>query len=294
MGGWEAFCGICGTSLETCGLDVGPTSGPNCESAKRVRKALINEGLRRRAGLPEQDHDSDEYPEDEEGYYDAERTYDPEIMAYRDVSLLNYDRFLGHVRMVIYDPQIKESSQYFISDEADPHTLGFAEVYGGHPERPNDHYSNVMYSTGDQTNQTKAFPCHGLCLQLAAKAILGVPNTRLLDPEVLYRVMCDDFHDGPDGRNHFLSLDHGDIEGAEQYWECIPGYEVSGIILDFFVCVSINTQAGIVLHHESAGVLWSTYGNACSSHRRARNAQRRQQLDWRPEHDQRWFSEALE
>lgn len=295
MGGSEQFCGICGTSLETCELDIGPTTGPNCESAKRVRKALINEGLCKRAGQPEPDYDSDEYPEDEEGYYGAEKTYDPEIMAFRDVTLANYDRFLGHVRLVMHDPMIKESSQYFISDEADPGIYGSAEVSGGHPERPNERYSNIMYSTyGDDGNQTKAFPCHGLCLQLAAKAILGNPDSKLLDPETLYRVMCDDFHGGVNGNCEFLSLHHGDIRGVEQYWECIPGYEASSRNLNYIGCASTNMQVAIVLRHESAGVLCSTHGNARPSHRRVRAARKRTQLDRHPEHYHRCFPEALE
>ena len=269
MGGSEQYCGICGTSLESYGLDIGPDSGPNYESANRVRKALINEGLRKRAGQPEVDYDSDEYPEDEEGYYDAEKTYDPEIMAVRDVTLPNHDRFLGHVRLVMHDPKIKESSQYFISDEADPGVYGSAEL-SGHPERPNEHYSNIMYSAyGDHGNQMRAFPCHGLCLQLAAKVILGNPDSKLLDPETLYTVMRDDFHGGVNGNTDGLSLDHGDVEGAEQFWECIPGYEVSGTVLNYPICASIDMQAGVVLHHESAGVLSSTHGNDCPSHGRA-------------------------
>lgn len=228
MGGSEQYCGICGTSLGSCELDLGPTNGPNYESAKRVRKALINEGLCQRAGLPEPDYGSDEYPEDEEGYYDANKTYDPEIMAFRDVNLANHDRFLGHVRLVMHDPKIEESSQYFISDEADPDIYGLADVFGGHPERPNEHFRNIMYSAyGNQRDQTKAFPCHGLCLQMAAKVILGNPDSKLLDPVTLYKVMCDEFYDG---NCDCLTLNHGDVEGADQYWQCVSGYEVGGTI----------------------------------------------------------------
>ena len=260
MGGFESFCAICGASLGTCELSVGPSS----ESAQRIRKALIRE----QAGQTEGDDDSDWDFVEEEEYYDVEGSYDPEIMARRDVTLPNHDRFIDHVRLVMYDPNIKESSQYFISGEAHPHIYGFAEVYGGHPVRPDEDFSNIMYFSHSE-DQTKAFPCHGLCLQLAAKVILSNSDSKLLNPEVLYRAMCDDFHGGQEGDDNCLSLNHGDIEGADQYWECVPGYEVSGIFPRHSDRVLTNMQACIVLHHESTGVLQSAHGNACPSHRRA-------------------------
>lgn len=226
MGTAERYCAICGSSLEISGL----RTGSNSEHAKRIRKAIIDFGRRRRAGQTSgqyQHHeDESDVPEDEDSY-SCEHSYDPAVMACRDTTLPNHDRFIGHVRLVMYDPNIKEPSKYFISGPAQVDDFGWGTVDGGHPERPDEEFENVMYMEYED-DQTKAFPCHGLCLQIAAKVILGVPDSRLLDPKVLYRVMCDDLHDGVDGESAILNLDYGDITTGEQYWECEAGEEVSG------------------------------------------------------------------
>jgi hypothetical protein len=230
MGGSERYCGICCASLGICELEV----GPNTELAQRIRREVVDIGLRKRAGQRTELNRRDWGVDEEEAYDSVYQTYDPEIMAGRDDTLPNHDSFLAHVRLVMCDPDIKDSSQYFISGEADPNIYGSADVYGGHPERPDDNLEADMYWVLNQ-GRTKAFPCHGLCLQMAAKVILGHPDARLLDPETLYKVMCDEFHGGVNGFGDCLSLNYGDIQGPDQYWTCIPGYEVSAVISSYLV-----------------------------------------------------------
>lgn len=225
----DSYCAICGASLGITALQT----GSNTDRAKRIRKEKIDFGLRKRAEQTEEHHyheDSDSDVPEMETYY-IEHNYDPDVMACRDATLPNYDSFIDHVRLVMYDPNIKTSSQYFISGEAEVDDFGWGTMKGGgHPDRPDEQFENVMYMEYED-DQTKSFPCHGLCLQIAAKAILGKPDSRLLDPEVLYRVMCDDFHDG---NFSSLELDYGDITTGEQYWESEPGEEVSGTSFQHF------------------------------------------------------------
>jgi hypothetical protein len=233
MGTADRYCAICGASLGIVPLQT----GSNSDRAKRIRKEIIEHGLRRRAGqTSKQYHHGDSESEAEipeiDHSFTIEHRYDPEVMACRDVTLPNHDRFIGYVRLVMHDPNIKKSSQYFISGQAEVDDFGWGTVNGGHPERPDEEFENVMYMEYEE-DQTKAFPCHGLCLQIAAKAILGTPDSRLLDPEALYRVMCDDLHDGVEGEDSTLQLDYGDITTGEQYWECEAGEEVSTSSLQY-------------------------------------------------------------
>lgn len=282
----DSYCAICGASLGITALQT----GLNTDRAKRIRKEKIDFGLRKRADQTDGQYyheDSDSDVPDMETYY-IEHRYDPDVMACRDTTLPNYDRFIEHVRLVMYDPNIKTSSQYFISGQAEVDDFGWGTMKGGgHPDRPDEQFENVMYMEYED-DQTKSFPCHGLCLQIAAKAILGKPDSRLLDPEVLYRVMCDEFHDG---NFSSLELDYGDITTGEQFWESEAGEEVSGTSLQHFRRVRANMQAGIVLHHQSSGVPQFAPANAYQLHDRAGIERTRLQ---HPEDDHRSFSTALE
>ena len=217
----DSYCAICGASLGITDLQI----GSNSDRAKRIRREKIGFGIRQRADQTEASYyheDSDSEIPEMETYY-IEHQYDPDVMACRDATLPNYDRFIHHVRLVVYDPNIKTSSPYFISGQAEVDDFGWGTVEGGHPDRPDEQFENVLYSEWE-AGQTRSFPCHGLCLQLLAKVITGKPDSRLLDPEVLYRAMRDDFDAGP----YNLNLDYGDISTGEQYWECEAGEEVSG------------------------------------------------------------------
>ncbi|GAB7334682.1 hypothetical protein MBLNU13_g06628t2 [Cladosporium sp. NU13] len=191
----DSYCAICGASLGITSLQI----GSNSERAKRIRKEKIGFGIRKRADQTEASYyheDSDSEIPEMEIYY-IEHQYDPEVMACRDATLPNYDHFIEHMRLVIW-----------------------GTVDGGHPDRPDEQFKNVVHSEWE-AGQTRSFPCHELCLQIAAKVILGKPDSRILDPEVLYRVMHDDLNGGP----YNLNLYYGDISTGEQYWECEAGEE---------------------------------------------------------------------
>jgi hypothetical protein len=216
----DRVCAICGAAIGIAELEVGSSS----ERAKRFRKDMIEVGLR--------EHDSYDKREKrvwkeviEVGIHEREcydHGYDPEVMESRDATLPNHARFIDHVRLVICDPDIKSGSKCFISGPAKADSFGWGTMDGGHPERPNEEFENVMYITFED-DQTKAFPCHGLCLQIAAKVILGSPDSKLLNPEVLYGAMCD-VHEEDEP---CLNLNYGDVHVLDQYWDCKVGEEVS-------------------------------------------------------------------
>jgi hypothetical protein len=255
MGTADYYCAICGISMGTTQVEIGSGS----ERAKRIRRKIIDAGLREggsRDGryrrtwwevherpVGQAKDDTDDYPDNEsdlpdsEHAYSIEHSYDPGVMESRDSTLPNYDCWFKHVRLVMYDPDIsKAPSKYFISGIAQPDDFGWGTVDGGHPDRPDEQFENVLYSEWEPEEQTKSFPCHGLCLQIAAKAIMGSPDTRLFNPEALYNTMCD-LHD-EDERS--LNLDYGDISGQEQYWDCKAGEEVSKKQWQNDGCVSPN------------------------------------------------------
>jgi hypothetical protein len=242
MGTSEQYCAICGASIGITPLQTGSES----ERAKRIRARIIDAGLREGGSRDGRYHriwwevhqrpvgqakdDTDDYPDNESGLPDSEHaftienSYDPAVMESRDSTLSNYERFIDHVRLVMYDPDNKKAPKYWISNSAQPDDFGWGTVCGGHPERPDEEFENVMYTEWEPDEQTKAFPSHGLCLQIAAKMIMGKSDTRLFNPEALYKTMCD-LHD--DDYDKCLNLDYGDISGQEQFWDCKVGEEVS-------------------------------------------------------------------
>lgn len=251
--GSDRYCALCGVSIDIVPLEIGSGS----ERAKRIRKELIEAGLRELAGGHDESAErrqsmSDSDLDTEEDRYFIAHRYDPEVMQSRDTDLPNYDRFIRHVRLVIHDPQIKTGSKYFISGSAEVDDFGWGTIQGGHPERlPDEQFEFAMYVVYED-DQTKAFPCHGLCLQILAKIVLGTPDSKLLNPEVLYKAMCD-VHDG---NNYSLDLDYGYAAGNnEQFWECKPGEEVSGKCLQHRSCIPANESTGTVRRHEPPRVL---------------------------------------
>lgn len=157
--GSDRSCALCGASIGIVPLE----SGSGSERAKRIRKELIEAGLRELAGGPgehaERRNSRSDFDLDteEQRFYIAHR-YDPEVMLSRDVDLPNYRRFARHVRLVIYDPEIKAGSKYFISGSAEVDDFGWGTIDGGHPERRLDEQFEFVCTWSTKTSKRRRFP----------------------------------------------------------------------------------------------------------------------------------------
>ncbi|KAL2864696.1 uncharacterized protein BJX67DRAFT_360590 [Aspergillus lucknowensis] len=67
------------------------------------------------------------------------------------------------------------------------------------------------------------FPMHQACLEVLSRAIFGRVDVDRVQKNILYEVM----HELSDFCR--LDLDYGDITGADQDWQCVPGEEYSVI-----------------------------------------------------------------
>lgn len=190
---------------------------------------MVETGLRQRAGKSTKNDDKHRYSDknleisDPEHSWNIQHSYDPEVMECRDTTLPNYHRFIDHVRVIMRDPDIEGSPMYFISGEAEIEQCCTGTVYEYHTSRPDPIEVDMYLAYGTM----RGFPCHGLCLQILAKAVLGKPDSRLLNPEILYEIMSDERT--CDSKS--LKIDYGDISGQDQWWECMPGEEVSATTL---------------------------------------------------------------
>jgi hypothetical protein len=61
---------------------------------------------------------------------------------------------------------------------------------------------------------------HQACLDILSRAIFGVVDVARIQKNILYDVM----HELTDFCR--LHLEYGDITGADQDWQCVPGEEV--------------------------------------------------------------------
>lgn len=203
---------------------------------------MVENGLRQRAGMSTKNEYEYEYSDDDKGLciYDLENShriqhsYDPEVMECRDFTLPNYHLFINHVRLVTRDSDIEGSPMCFISGAAEVDDYGTGSLHGilfEHHILGPEPINVYMYE--QRGTAVRGFPCHGLCLQILAKAVVGKPDSRLLNPEILYEIMCD----ARKGGTSMLGIDYGDISGHDQWWNCMPGEEV-GITGTLWACHS--------------------------------------------------------
>ncbi|EHK21996.1 uncharacterized protein TRIVIDRAFT_136964, partial [Trichoderma virens Gv29-8] len=67
------------------------------------------------------------------------------------------------------------------------------------------------------------FPIHECCFDIVSRALTGSENRCKIDKDALYNIMIglsEQFE-------NTLAISHGDINGGQQFWERIPGEEVS-------------------------------------------------------------------
>lgn len=74
-----------------------------------------------------------------------------------------------------------------------------------------------------ESGETAAFPFHDACYEIFVRS-LELTDTEEVDKDILYDVM--ESHRTEDTLS-CLALDYGYLEGANQFWQCIPGLEYS-------------------------------------------------------------------
>ncbi|KAL2785844.1 hypothetical protein BJX66DRAFT_328995 [Aspergillus keveii] len=147
------------------------------------------------------DTDSIGDPEDDLGY-------DPELVADSELMWLNEVFALGIAHR---EPGPR---RYFISE-----CFYYDRVYHYDPDEQSRYFA---YGVSDLPDPP-VFPMHAGCVDILSRAILGVVDVAGIRKEVLYDVM----HELADFCR--LDLKYGDITGADQDWQCVPGEEYSVI-----------------------------------------------------------------
>ncbi|KAF2451988.1 hypothetical protein P171DRAFT_376537, partial [Karstenula rhodostoma CBS 690.94] len=144
----------------------------------------------------ENDNDNQESASDAGslGEYEEKISYDPLKLRRKDVTWLDRGRTLG------FNPEALGVTKCFVSG------LGQYDSYG-----------SFRIETPDQH---PTYPFHEACLQVLAKC-LGLRKKGEIDRDVLYAVLSQNSKD----HDPALSLDYGEIEGPEQFWESISGEE---------------------------------------------------------------------
>lgn len=146
--------------------------------------------------------------------YEERHAYDPEKLQADEV------RWLNRSRVLAFNPDASGMTKAFISGR------GRYDDYGSFSVRkpgrdPNDnHEDDLTCYCAYNPDQIPCFPFHEECYKILAK-VLGYERYQAIDKDVLYAVMT------AHGDDRGLDLPYGDINGAEQFWDCIPGEEFS-------------------------------------------------------------------
>jgi hypothetical protein len=146
-----------------------------------------------------------------------EHSYDPEKLKRKDVQWIDRCRVLG------LNGELKGKKRAFISgrgrysDYFDFNVKKFGDdprdpIIGEHP----------VYHCYEPAEMIMTFPFHEECYKLLTRC-MGYKSRKRVNKDVLYDIMIQNVQElGSD-----LSLDYGDVEGAEQFWESYAGHEWS-------------------------------------------------------------------
>ncbi|KAK2760401.1 hypothetical protein FQN54_002471 [Arachnomyces sp. PD_36] len=217
MGVWDYHCAICAASIKgPAACSIGSPSEPSLQR----RRELIREGLREK-GLEDgvrgnknlqeigEEEGSEEAPGEEKGDTGGEegREGEEEEEEEDDDSDTSSDK--SGYENITYDPSLLSRK--------DLRWLEPPYCIGVNPDAPGeDNYG------GDTVDNLLVYPFHWCCLEILALAITGSAEPSELDKVLLHAVM-----DGFSNGDRRLTLDHGDITGAQQFWSSEPGEEYS-------------------------------------------------------------------
>ena len=145
-------------------------------------------------------------------YYE-ENSYDPRLLAAKDVEWLDRCRTLG------YNPDTKKT---FISGLGQYADYGSFEVNvaGDDPNDPHL-FEYEVYQLGVGDIEEPTFPFHEACYRVLARR-LGYDDPVEINKDVLYTLMRE-----KSGERSCMMLDYGGMESLGlQFWDCQPGEEV--------------------------------------------------------------------
>ncbi|KAL2126293.1 hypothetical protein VTI74DRAFT_1233 [Chaetomium olivicolor] len=226
MGGFDTYCAICGCSL------TGGVVGSTAPSALRRRRRIV---ARKREALErgdseygsdsesENDEDDQEKEEGEEEWFadQEDRSYDPELISEQGLEWLYESCCLG------LNPEAQGDSKAFISGKSTSCENGCMEVEpGSDPNEPSQIGDTILYCFHAQdSGGIVVFPFHNCCLDILVQVLTGSKDLANVNKDVLYDAMS-----GLAERSgECLDLDYGSAEGRDQYWESVPGEEVSSL-----------------------------------------------------------------
>ncbi|KAF2623114.1 hypothetical protein BU25DRAFT_462263 [Macroventuria anomochaeta] len=153
-------------------------------------------------------------PTDDMYRYYEETSYDPRLLALKDIKWLDRCRTLG------YNAQAPDVTKAFISGLGRYVDYGSFEIVKAGND-PNDIGADEYdcYTAGGGDVDDPTFPFHEACYRVLAK-YLECSDSKEIDKDVLYGVVRQCGEDW--GGN--LNLDYGGVQ-AEQFWDCQPGEE---------------------------------------------------------------------
>jgi hypothetical protein len=219
MGGWDSYCALCSAPLGADSVEYGSEDeGTLKERRRRVawkRKKLAD--IRRELDDDSISHvsETDDDADSEIFGWEEQDKYDPDMFDPADVAWMDCCRVLG------FNPSASGVTKAFISGQGYQQESGYFTVKspGGDPNDPGGDLCLMYHDYNEDC--LPGYPFHETCYDLLAKR-LGYTDNQQIDKDVLYSVMSQK----SGGYGRALDIDYGPIEGAEQYWSCVSGFEV--------------------------------------------------------------------
>lgn len=146
--------------------------------------------------------------------YEEKHAYDPEKLQADEVRWLNRSRALS------FNPNASGITKAFISGRGRYDDYGSFSVRKPGQDLNDPHEDDLTCFHAYNPDQIPCYPFHEECYKILAK-VLGHDKYQAIDKDVLYGVMTAHSND------YGLDLSYGDINGTEQFWECVPGEEYS-------------------------------------------------------------------
>lgn len=204
---------LAGEPMDVSGEDVHVHTKPN-EEAREEAVDISHNSREDDQGYEDVDDNSDAGSMDS---YDEKHSYDPQFLTENDFRWLDKSRALG------FNEEASSLTKAFITGHGSYGDYGGFEVdQPGNDSNDTRKQTYPCYTSYDP-NESPVFPFHDACFQILTHS-LGYKDTEQIDKDALYTSMAQCLNRDYD---RTLDLDYGDVEGAEQFWDCISGEEYS-------------------------------------------------------------------
>jgi hypothetical protein len=174
-------------------------------------------------------HNTDE--KDKMYKYFEERSYDPSILEFDDLE------WTARCRCLAFNAAATGATKAFISGRGRYDDYGsFQVMKRGRDINDTGKDFHQCYSFG--SNEETAFPFHEACYRIFSRS-LGYGDEKDVDKDVLHNIM----NQNVEYYGRVLSLDYGNTQSSHQFWECLPGEEVSlrrtPSFVELLICVLV-------------------------------------------------------